>query len=132
MQLDPDLNLEKADVADIWEEDEEDLDGIFLDMFSTGGQESNWKTQLTLQDKSVDFKIDTGAEATDTGAEATIISENTFRSLKGVKLTKAKKWLCGPSQQSLPALGQFTGKITRKEQSVCSTIYVVKGLKTNF
>ena len=78
-------------MADIREEDEEDLDDIFLDMFSTGGQESNWKTQLTLQDKSVDFKIDTGAEATDTGAEATIISENTFRSLKGVKLTKAKK-----------------------------------------
>ena len=72
-------------MADIREEDEEaDLDGIFLDMFSTGGQESNWKTQLTLQDKSVDFKIDTGAEAT-------VISENTFRSLKGVKLTKAKK-----------------------------------------
>ena len=113
-------NPPKSDVADIQEEDEEeDLDGIFLDMVSTGGQESNWKTQLTLQDKSVDFKRNTGAEAT-------VISENTFISLKGVKLTKAKKWLCGPSQQSLPALRQFTGKTTRKEQSVCSTIYVVK------
>ena len=118
-------NPPKSDVADIREEDEEeDLDGIFLDMVSTGGQKSNWKTQLTLQDKSDDFKIDTGADAT-------IISENTFRSLKGVKLTKAKKRLCGPSQQSLPTLKHFTGKITRKEQSVCSTIYVVKGLKTN-
>ena len=67
----------------------------------------------------------------DTGAEAIVISRNTFKSLKEVELTKAKKRLCGPSQQSLPALGQFTGKLTRKEQSVCSTIYVVKGLKTN-
>ena len=74
-------NPPKSDVADIREEDE-DPDGIFLDMVSTGGQESNWKTQLTLQD--INFKIDTGAEAT-------VISENTFRSLKGVKLTKAKK-----------------------------------------
>ena len=78
-------NPPKSDVADIREEDEEeDLDGIFLDIVSTGGRESNWKTQLTLQDKSVDFKRNTGAEAT-------VISENTFISLKGVKLTMAKK-----------------------------------------
>ena len=130
MQLDPNLNLEKTKkmahqqaVSDQSRELKKE-EGATVDMVSTRGKKSNWKTQLTLQDKSVDIKIDMAAEAT-------IISENTFRSLKGIKLTKAKKRICGPSQQFLPALGQFTGKLTLKEQSVCSTIYVVKGFKTN-
>ena len=60
----------------------EDLDGIFLNIASTGNQASTcWQTQLSLKDKRITFKIDTRAEAT-------VISEETFKSLGRIKLRR--------------------------------------------
>ena len=63
------------------EEDGEQLDGIFLD--AVGGQEQDvsWKTTLQLQKKTVTFKIDTGAGAT-------VISEETYAFLENTPLQK--------------------------------------------
>ena len=84
----------------------------------------SWTTTLTIKEKKVNFKLDTGAEVT-------AISEQAYQSLTGIELQKASKVLYGPSHQALDVIGEFTEKITHQRRSVLQTIFVVRDLKTN-
>ena len=90
----------------------------------TGTGDNRWMTKILLQGKETTFKIDTGAEVT-------VISEETFRRLGKLSLKKAPKTLCGPTRQLLRVLGTFEGKLTHKDQTSEQQIYVVQGFKTN-
>jgi len=103
--------------------DELSLDSSFLDAMTSASQNS-WNTKVLLEKTNVDFKLDTGAEVT-------AITEETFKSLSGIRLHKPFKTLHGPAKQSLNVLGQFTGTLYHKENSSSQTIYVIRGLKTN-
>ena len=61
----------------------------------------------------------------------TAVTEDTFKLLNGIRLSKPSKTLHGPAKQSFNVLGQFTETLSHKENSSSQTIYVICGLKTN-
>ena len=103
--------------------DEVSLDSSFLYAMTSESQTS-WNTKLLLDKTTVNFKLDTGAEVT-------AVTEETFKLLRGIKLSKSSKSLHGPARQSLNVLGQFTGTLSHKEKLSSQIIYVIRGLKTN-
>ena len=99
------------------------LDTAFLGALNSG-KTSPWTVTLKLEGTDIHFKIDTGAEVT-------AISERTFKSLKGVTLTKPTKILCSPAGRQMKVLGQFTGTLSSKDKQVNEPVYVIRGLRTN-
>ena len=81
-------------------------------------------SSINLGGKQIQFKLDTGAEVT-------AISDSTYQTLQGVRLSPSTKPLYGPASQVLKVLGQFNGKLAHKEHSHQEKIYVVKGLRNN-
>ena len=80
--------------------------------------------EASLNNKRVEFKLDTGAEVT-------AASEATYKQVYGKKLEHPTRVLYGPAYQSLKVLGQFRGQLTVKDKSYQETIFVVRGLKNN-
>ena len=74
------------------------LDAAFLGTLGTGKQ-AVWTVDVTVKDKLVRFKVDTGAEVT-------AISEETYRSLGKTPLDKSTRVIYGPARQKLDVLGQ--------------------------
>ena len=72
--------------------------------------------EICLNNHSIPFKLDTGAEVT-------AISETVFANLQ-----KVPRILLGPAQQGL---GQFDGHFQCKGAICQHTVFVVKQLKTN-
>ena len=73
--------------------DKVSLDSSFLDAMTSESQTS-WNTKLLLDKTGVNFKLDTGAEVT-------AVTEETFKLLRGIKLSKPSKSLHDPAKQSL-------------------------------
>ena len=67
----------------------------------------------------------------DTGAEVTVITEQTYHCLGKPKLNSPSRILYGPARQTLSVLGELEERLTRGERSTVGLVYVVKGLKTN-
>ena len=99
------------------------LETAYLDTMTTG-QQSSWTAKVKIEGKDIQFKLDTGAEVT-------AISEKTYKSLRGIALSKPKKSLYGPAHQPLQITGQFYGRLSHRGKSFKGEIFVVKGLKTN-
>ena len=92
-----------------------------------------WEVKIDVEDKSVRFKVDTGAEVT-------VLSDSTWKSLKlSTPLRKARISLCGPDQSSLMVIGEATlclsyqGKSSNQNQGKSSNqnVFIVKNLKNN-
>ena len=83
-----------------------------------------WMVTLMVQNRLVEFKMDTGAAVT-------AITEETYHVLEQPKLVSAQKNLCGPAQQRLEVLGLFEENLTSQQKSALTEIYMVRGLKTN-
>ena len=75
---------------------EVDAEAVFLDAVNNG-EVSIWKVTLSIQNRHIEFKIDTGAAVT-------AINEETYKALQQPKLMLARKVLCGPARQSLEVL----------------------------
>ena len=99
------------------------LDDAFLDAVGTN-TEKCWMASVLLENKTVSFKLDTGAEVT-------AVSEETFKMLPKTPLKQPEKKLFGPSHQPLNVLGQFTGKLLTENHLYQDDIYVVRGLRNN-
>ena len=106
------------------------LDSAFLytavDVMTTGSHKSSWNASISmceLKAKAI-FKLDTGAEAT-------AITDKTYKSLPNVVLQKPQKNLQGQAKQHLNVLGQFTTTLGYCQKSTVQTICVIDGLKTN-
>ena len=100
------------------------LDTAFLGAVTSSKSTSAWHVTLTLDDREVSFKLDTGAEVT-------AISEQTHKFLKEPQQTKASKRLHGPAHQALDVKGQFTATLAHDGHSTTQTIYVVRSLGSN-
>ena len=87
-------------------------------------QTKAWLSTLQLNTHKIQFKLDTGAEAT-------AISMETYQTLKKPKLSTPKKTLHGPSRQPLNCIGEFQGKFGFNDRSTTQPVYVIKGLKSN-
>ena len=95
------------------------LDSAFLNTIFDS-EEKSWCVTIQVENQDILFKIDTGAEMT-------VISDQTFQSLDKDLSKIMKKQLYGPSHQLLSTLGQFEAKLVNKNQPV----FVIKGLKNN-
>ena len=99
------------------------MDSAFLD--TVGSREKSvWTATVSVQDKKVIFKLDTGAEVT-------AISEDTFKKLPRVALRHPAKKLFGPTHQALHVIGEFSARLCTERKSHQEDIYVVRGLKNN-
>ena len=65
------------------------------------------------------------------GAEATAITEDTYKLLPNIILQKPRKTLQDPAKQCLDVLGQFKATWRHKQNSSSQTLYIICGLKTN-
>ena len=80
-----------------------------------------WAVTLRLNDKPMEFHIDTGAEVT-------VISKLTHEKIGSPPLSPSSRTLRGPSSHVLPVYGQFTGILRQGDREVEQEIYVVKQL----
>ena len=81
---------------------EQDLDILFFDTLKKNDG-TCWKVAIQLEWKRITFKVDTGAEAT-------AISEDTFKNLSRITLTRSQKSLRGLSGQPLPCIRTVPGE----------------------
>ena len=85
-------------------------------------QNCSWMVSVQVGDKTVPFKLDTGAQVT-------AISEHTYRG--PVQLKKPSKILYGPACQTLDVIGQFTVTLSHKQRSTKQRVFVVRDLQNN-
>ena len=100
---------------------DEFLGVIHSETDSLSSTEAPWTTNLELNGRNVEFKIDTGADVT-------VISEQEYLSEQDGPLTQTNRVLSGPSQQKLDVCGQILGNLSNQFQSTQQEIYVVRGL----
>ena len=86
---------------------------------SLSSTETPWTTKLEVNDRNIDFKIDTGADVT-------VISE--YISKQDGPLRQTNRVLSGPSKQKLDVCRQFLGKLSNQFQSTQQEIYIICGL----
>ena len=90
----------------------------------TSNEKLSWTIDIRMRKKTVNFKMDTGAEVT-------AINPETYRLLGKPRLYQPTKVLYGPSHHALKVLGQTTVFMRHKGCSARQKIYVVEGLKKN-
>ena len=98
---------------------------FFLGAVSSSGEyEEPWRIELRINNKLIDFKIDTGADIT-------IISEEMFESLPSrPKLEPSNVVLSSPGGR-LNCKGQFATQINHKGESYQIMIFVISGKHSN-
>ena len=103
-------------------------DAVYLSTVDTAtlNKSSSWCIPTTQDNTKVMFTVDTGAEVT-------VISQETYKSLRRFTkpLEKPSKKLCGPARQPLNSLGQFSYKLTYGQNTSTGSVFVVKGLKSD-
>ena len=82
------------------------LNAAFLDSM-TKEQENAWFTNISVSDREMPFKLDTGAEVT-------AVSKEVWEVLRKPTLQRPDKQLFGPAHQPLKVLGYFTGHLSYK------------------
>ena len=97
-------------------------DSFLLTIDNTSTSSDAWTVNLTVNDIPINFKIDTGADVT-------AISTNEFTKFRGITLTQPSKVLHGPAKHPLKVSGQFTGKMSYKQDTTYEKIFVIEGLQ---
>ena len=93
----------------------------YLGVITRGDRNNPWSIMVSINDKPVDFEIDTGAEVT-------VISSKAHHEIGGPTLCAASKTLRGPSNSELPVKGQFTAMLKYKNKVIEQDLYVVESL----
>ena len=111
----------KGIVSEVKTDQEEFLGAIHIDTADTDHKEKPWTTTLELNERTLTFKIDTGADVT-------VISQSDYNAEKDGPLSPPSKQLTGPSHEALDVCGQFTAQLQRNTMQTMQDVYVVKGL----
>ena len=101
---------------------DEFLGVIHSETDSLSSTEALWTTNLELNGRNIEFKIDTGVDLT-------VISEQEYLSKQDGPLTQTNRVLSGPSQQKLDVRGQLLGKLTDLFLYTQQEIYDIRGLR---
>ena len=84
-----------------------------------------WELELRSGQDVIRFKVDTGAEVT-------VLSDKTWKSLKRTEqLQPAETTLCGPDRNRLTVLGKTSLTLTHKELCCTQPVYIVKDITNN-
>ena len=82
---------------------------------------SSWTVPLILNEISLNFKIDTGADMT-------VIPESVYKQLKSTVLQPCDRSLSGPCHDSLKFCGKFQGTLKHGPHKVQQDIFVIQHL----
>ena len=101
-------------------------DTVYLNAVNKLLNDKQWRVTVLVENNSVSFKVDTGAEVT-------ALSEVTFQSFANpvAKLQKSTQILRGPNRLTLEVMGEATMKLTYKEKSCNHRIFVIRNLQNN-
>ena len=89
------------------------------------GPSNVWEIDVNVRDKTVTFKVDTGAEVT-------ALSDTTWISLGiATPLKNSELSLFGPDQTPLNLLGKTSLTMSYKGKTSTQDVFIVKGLKNN-
>lgn len=100
--------------------DTDSSENAFLGTVKRSGG-SPWSITLSVDDKPIEFEIDTGAEVT-------VISTKAHREIGNPMLSASTKTLRGPDNNKLPVRGQFTATLGYEDKLVEQDLYVVDHL----
>ena len=109
--------------VDVLDELSQGMDSAYLSTL-TRKQKRAWFCKIQIGNRSLPFKVDTGAEVT-------AITESVYKDPTKIHLQKASKILHGLTNQSLQVVGQFTTKLVYGLRSTEQVVFVVRGLKNN-
>ena len=100
---------------------EETSKHFFLGAINSGdSEEEPWSVMVHINQKPVQFKIDTGADIC-------VMSESTYQALpKCPQLQPSNAILSSPGGK-LNCKGKFTANIALKENTNCEDIYIIEG-----
>ena len=89
-----------------------------------GYQESTvWTVNIIMNDHSVEFSIDTGADVT-------VVPEPVYQQVAGrVSLQATSCKLCGPGYHALSVIGKFIAKLKKGKHETEETVYIVRSLR---
>ena len=83
-----------------------------------------WTCKININGHTAVFKVDTGAEVT-------VIAEDTVNSLNIKELQTPSKTLHGPDNKPLDVHGEFQAKLVHKDHECIQPVFVVKNVKHN-
>jgi len=96
-------------------------DSQFLGAVTDQNVSNPWETMLLLNNTSVKFQIDSGAEVT-------IILLDMYKAIDSLPLVPSSKTLRGPSGKILPVIGKFESNLRSDSHVVQQDLYVAKRL----
>jgi len=126
LTLEPEVDAIADEVTiDTGSGNELSLDTAFPDAVTSRNQATSWTSDILIGNTESKFKLDTGAEAT-------AITEDTYKLLPNIVLQKPRKILQGPAKQCLDVLGQFQATLCYKQTASTQTLYVTYGLHVQY
>lgn len=93
----------------------------FLDTVDAVNSDTPWIAKLQLNNREVEFKVDTGADVS-------VLPEEHYQPGRDGALEKMTRKLSGPVGNQLQVLGKISGYIKRGGEHTIQDIYVVRGL----
>jgi hypothetical protein len=97
-------------------------DALFIDtIVAPAGQSQSWFADVAVDNATVHFRLDTGADAT-------AIPVDVYQELFSAPLLPIDTVLLGPSRTPLNAIGSFSATLAWKETTTKQIVYVVNGL----
>ena len=85
------------------------MDTLFLDTVSNDKQVNTWQAEVSVDNKAVNFRLDTGADVT-------VLPAGTFSRLFQRPLSSADKLLCGPNRAQLDVIGRFDAQLQWRDR----------------
>ena len=112
-----------ADVTTPHESQVSDYDMAYLNTVGSS-QTTSWNCTVLLNDQEVPFKVDTGAEVT-------VISEDSWKSLGLSEAKPPTKKLHGPDRQPLKVRGELYATLSYGGHQCTQPVFIVKHLQHN-
>jgi hypothetical protein len=99
-----------------------DEDAIFLDSMTSPTSHDAWYVDVAVNGQTVNFKIDTGADAT-------VIPASLFNNRMKASLQRVDRNLYGPNMSKLDVAGKFKANLRYKNRSTQIDVYVIRQVR---
>ena len=94
------------------------IDAMYLDTFNSSRFSDTWSAEVRVNDKPIEFRIDTGADAT-------CLLVDVFEQLLSAPLSPTDKALCGPNRTRVNVISSFTAVLECLDKKFTQIVYVL-------